>query len=145
MEIQVSSNFERALFDAYDRDGNAVTQLMGELKSGGFHVSQGAMQVLRELYDSGRVSEEETLAMIAQANAHMGELLCPHSAIGVQVADDLVAKNLDAVVGLIHPDVRTASDRVTPDPVGLEQPTLGKEIRGFVSWNMNDAFNYRCS
>ncbi len=87
MDIQVSSNFERALFDAYDRDGNAVSQLMDELKAGGFHVSQGAMEVLRDHYDSGRVSEDETLAMITHANTHMGELLCPHSAIGVQVAE----------------------------------------------------------
>ncbi|MCR9108510.1 threonine synthase [Marivita sp. XM-24bin2] len=87
MDIQVSSNFERALFDAYNRDGNAVAQLMDELKAGGFHVSQGAMQVLRDHYDSGRVSEDETLTMIAHAHAHMGELLCPHSAIGVQVAE----------------------------------------------------------
>ncbi|MEC3862019.1 threonine synthase [Mesobacterium sp. TK19101] len=89
MDIQVSSNFERALFDAYGRDGSAVGQLMDELKSGGFKVSQGALQALRDQYDSGRVSEEETLAMIAEANATMGELLCPHSAIGVKVAEDL--------------------------------------------------------
>lgn len=87
MDIQVSSNFERALFDAYNRDGNAVAQLMDELKAGGFHVSQGAMGVLRDHYDSGRVSEDETLAMIDHANTHMGELLCPHSAIGVAVAE----------------------------------------------------------
>jgi len=87
MDIQVSSNFERALFDAYDRDGAAVAQLMDGLKAGGFHVSQGAMQVLRDHYDSGRVSEDQTLAMITQAQDHMGELLCPHSAIGVAVAE----------------------------------------------------------
>lgn len=87
MDIQVSSNFERALFDAYNRDGNAVSQLMNELKAGGFHVSQGAMQTLRDQYDSGRVSEDETLSMIAHAHQHMGELLCPHSAIGVAVAE----------------------------------------------------------
>ena len=88
MDIQVSSNFERALFDAYGRDGAAVAQLMDELKADGFKVSQGALQALREHFDSGRVSEEETLAMIAEANASMGELLCPHSAIGVKVAED---------------------------------------------------------
>jgi threonine synthase len=89
MDIQVSSNFERALFDAYDRDGAAVSQLMAELKDGGFNVSQGALQALREHFDSGRVSEEETLAMITQANTTMGELLCPHSAIGAKVGEDM--------------------------------------------------------
>ncbi len=88
MDIQVSSNFERALFDAYERDGNAVGQLMDELKSGGgFRVSQGALQALREHFDSGRVSEDETSETIARTYAETGELLCPHSAIGVRVAE----------------------------------------------------------
>ncbi|MCA0845797.1 threonine synthase [Salipiger thiooxidans] len=88
MDIQVSSNFERALFDAYGCDGSAVAQLMDELKAGGFNVSQGALQALREHFESGRASEDETLATIRKAQQTMGELLCPHSAIGVKVADE---------------------------------------------------------
>ena len=87
MDIQVSSNFERALFDAYDRDGNAVAQLMDELKAGGFDVSQGAMQALAEHFSSGRVSEAETSAQITATLSASAELLCPHSAVGVHVAD----------------------------------------------------------
>ena len=89
MDIQVSSNFERALFDAYNRDGAAVAQLMDELKAGGFDVSQGALQALQEIYQSGRVSEEETSAQITASLAASNELLCPHSAIGVKVAEAL--------------------------------------------------------
>ena len=86
MDIQVSSNFERALFQAYGRDGSAVAQLMDELKAqGGFTVSQGALEALREIYASGRVSEDETRATIRDELAASGELLCPHSAIGVRV------------------------------------------------------------
>jgi len=88
MDIQVSSNFERALFFAYDGDAGAVAQLMAELAEGGFDVSQGAMEALRDVYDSGRVSEEETRAAIAGELAQSGELLCPHSAIGVKVAEE---------------------------------------------------------
>jgi hypothetical protein len=69
MDIQVSSNFERALFDAYGRDGGAVAQLMEELKAGGFHISQGALEALRAEFASGRASEAETSAMIARARA----------------------------------------------------------------------------
>ncbi|WP_425037832.1 threonine synthase [Primorskyibacter sp. S187A] len=87
MDIQVSSNFERALFDVYDRDGGAIRQLMDELQTGGFAVSQGALERLQDTFSSGRVSEAETLAMIARAHREMGELLCPHSAIGVEVAE----------------------------------------------------------
>ncbi len=89
MDIQVSSNFERALFDAYGRDGTAVAQLMDELKSeGGFKVSQGALQALRETFVSGRASEEETRETIRDIHRRTGEILCPHSAVGVKVAQD---------------------------------------------------------
>ncbi len=92
MDIQVSSNFERLLFDIYDRDGAAIAQLMDELKTaGGFTLSQGALSRLREEFASGRASEEETSATITRARATMNELLCPHSAVGVHVAEQLAA------------------------------------------------------
>ncbi|WP_171209512.1 MULTISPECIES: threonine synthase [unclassified Ruegeria] len=88
MDIQVSSNFERALYYAYGEDGSAVAQLMDELKTGGFNVSQGAMQALRESFDSGRVSENETLATIKHTLANSAELVCPHTAVGIKVAEE---------------------------------------------------------
>ena len=104
MDIQVSSNFERALFDVYDRDGGAVAQLMEELKGqGGFRISQGALERLRGLFASGRCSEEETLAMITRANAEMGELLCPHSAVGVHVAQDHLGATPMITLATAHP------------------------------------------
>jgi len=88
MDIQVSSNFERALFDAYDCDGAAVAQLMDKLETGGgFDISQDALKKLQEIYGSGRVSEAETNAAIGNWLAASGELLCPHTAVGVKVAD----------------------------------------------------------
>ncbi|MEM8658710.1 MAG: threonine synthase [Pseudomonadota bacterium] len=88
MDIQVSSNFERLLFDVYDRESAAVSQLMGALKDdGGFELSQGALGRLREEFDSGRVSEAETSAQIAATLKGSAELLCPHTAVGVAVAE----------------------------------------------------------
>ncbi len=86
MDIQVSSNFERALYWAYGGDGAAVAQLMAELGAGGFSISQGALQHLREIYESGRVSEDETRAMIAEIRAETGQIICPHTAVAVAVA-----------------------------------------------------------
>ncbi len=89
MDIQVSSNFERALFEAYGRDGNAVGQLMDEMKrEGGFAVSQGAIEALRGLFASGRVSEDETMATIAETWEMTGELVCPHTAVALRVAEE---------------------------------------------------------
>ncbi|RFU13519.1 threonine synthase [Rhodobacteraceae bacterium W635] len=104
MDIQVSSNFERVLFDVYDRDGGAVAQLMEELKGqGGFGISQGALERLRGLFASGRCSEEQTLAMIARARAEMGELLCPHSAVGVHVAQAHLGVTPMVTLATAHP------------------------------------------
>ncbi|WP_424832874.1 threonine synthase [Ruegeria sp.] len=88
MDIQVSSNFERALYYAYGEDGGAVAQLMDELRNGGFNVSQGAMEALRESFDSGRVSEDETLETIKHTLAHSSELVCPHTAVGIKVSEE---------------------------------------------------------
>ena len=84
---------------------------MDELKDGGFHVSQGALETLREDFTSGRASEEETLAMITRAHDTMGELLCPHSAIGVHVAE----QHLDPAVPMIT--LATAHPAKFPDAV----------------------------
>jgi threonine synthase len=103
MDIQVSSNFERALFDAYGRDGRAVSQLMAELKWGGFAVSQGAMEAMREIYASGRASEDETSDTIRRTLAATGELLCPHSAVGVKVAEERLASVPMITLATAHP------------------------------------------
>ena len=103
MDIQVSSNFERALFDAYGRDGAAVTALMGELGAGGFHISQGALEMLRATFASGRCSEDETRAAIRQFYTTTGEVLCPHSAVGVHVAQGHQSATPMITLATAHP------------------------------------------
>ena len=104
MDIQVSSNFERALYMAYDRDGGAVSQLMDDLSSqGGFAVSQGAMEALRETYRSGRASEAETSETIRRMHAETGETLCPHSAVGVKVAQENLSPAPMVTLATAHP------------------------------------------
>ena len=104
MDIQVSSNFERALFDAYGRDGAVVAGQMGELKaSGGFSISQGAIDALRDTYVSGSASEDETRAAIASELAASGELLCPHSAVGVHVARQYLGATPMVTLATAHP------------------------------------------
>jgi threonine synthase len=103
MDIQVSSNFERALFDAYGRDGAAVAQLMAELKAGGFAISQGALQMLRGTFASGRCAEDETIATIRHSFATTGEVLCPHSAVGVKVAEENLGTTPMITLATAHP------------------------------------------
>lgn len=89
MDIQVASNFERALFDALGRDSAEICKLMGQLAStGGFAIPPAGLDRLRCTFSSGSASEQETLATIDRVGRETGELLCPHSAVGVKVASE---------------------------------------------------------
>jgi len=121
MDIQVSSNFERALFDAYGRDGSAVAGQMDDLKQGGFQISQGAYQYLKDTFKSGRASEEQTSAAITRYIKQHGELLCPHTAVGVHVAEPHLGKTPMVTLATAHPAkfpaaVKAASGIAAPLP-----------------------------
>lgn len=104
MDIQVSSNYERLVFDLYDREGDAVAQLFEALKDvGSFKLSQGALSRMADEFDSGRVSEDETSAAIADFHKRTGEVLCPHSAIGAKIGDDLVGDAPMITLATAHP------------------------------------------
>jgi len=120
MDIQVSSNFERLLFDLYDREGEAIVQLMGELGAGGFALSQGALERLRAEFDSGACSEDETSETIKMMADTTDEILCPHSAVAVKVARDQRTSATPMVaLGTAHaakfPDAVEAACGIRPD------------------------------
>ncbi len=103
MDIQVSSNFERALFYAYGQDGAAVADQMNDLSKGGFTISQGAVDFLRENFASGRASEDETMASIKATYLRTGEVLCPHSAVAVKVAQEHLGDSPMITLATAHP------------------------------------------
>jgi threonine synthase len=88
MDIQVSSNFERLLFEAGGRDAGSVRRLMESLKQSGRFVLPGAMLAkIREEFDAGRADENETSAAIRAAWREAGDLVDPHTAVALAVAD----------------------------------------------------------
>ncbi|KQY71652.1 threonine synthase [Ensifer sp. Root142] len=87
MDIQISSNFERLLFEANDRDPAEVRSAMDSLKqSGSFAIREKALKAIRKEFQAGRASEKDVARTIAKTLEKTGYLLDPHSAIGVFVA-----------------------------------------------------------
>ena len=87
MDIQISSNFERLLFESYDRDAAAIRGLMRSLgQSGEFTIADAPLKTIREQFAAGRSTVAETAATIDSVLKQDGYLLDPHSAIGVKVA-----------------------------------------------------------
>ena len=113
MDIQVSSNFERLLFDVYDREGDAVAQLMNDLSDkGAFTLSQGALARLRDEFDSTNCSEEETTETIRATVEHTGQIVCPHTAVAIKAAAE---KRGDKAVPMVI--LATAHAAKFPDAV----------------------------
>jgi threonine synthase len=88
MDIQVSSNFERLLFDAYGRDAQAVRGLMGSLtQSRRFAVSGHALKEMRALFTADRADEQESAATIRAWKREADYCVDPHTAVGLAVAE----------------------------------------------------------
>ena len=88
MDIQIASNFERLVFDLCGRDGQEVSALMAAFSdAGSFSVAQDRLQTARADFSSGAVDEEMTTATIAKAQAAYGQILDPHTAVGIRVAE----------------------------------------------------------
>ncbi|MGH1371072.1 MAG: threonine synthase [Cellvibrionaceae bacterium] len=86
MDIMVSSNFERLLFDLYGREGGEIKQLMEDFKSGSMSLRDDALSTARELFTSYRLGDDETIEVIRDVFENTEYLLDPHTAIGVQAA-----------------------------------------------------------
>lgn len=112
MDIMVSSNFERLLFDLYERDGNAIQGLMTDFKSGNMQLTESALSQARQLFSSYRLSDDETVSTIKQVFDGTGYLLDPHTAIGVAAGR---ARQRDSGVPMVC--LATAHPAKFPDAV----------------------------
>ena len=88
MDIQVSSNFERLLFDAYGCDAGAVRGLMGSLaQSRRFVVASPALQQMRALFSADRADEQESAATMRAWKREADYCADPHTAVALAVAE----------------------------------------------------------
>ncbi|HEX6115124.1 MAG TPA: threonine synthase [Geminicoccaceae bacterium] len=113
MDIQVASNFERLLYDLYEGDSAKVARLLGDFGArGSIRVSGDALGRARQLFDAARVDEDETAATMAEVLRTTGELVDPHTAVGIRAAR---ACRLDPQIPLVA--LATAHPAKFPDAV----------------------------
>jgi threonine synthase len=88
MDIQVSSNFERLLFDASGRDPASVRSMMGSLaQSRSFTIAPDPLTEIRSRFTAARADEDETAATMRSVHKEAGYLIDPHTAVAVAVAE----------------------------------------------------------
>nr|WP_210259968.1 threonine synthase [Martelella sp. HB161492] len=105
MDIQISSNFERLLFEAGGRDAGAVRRAMASLKqSGAFDIEAETLTEIRKDFAAGRAGEDEVKGEIARTLKETGYLADPHTAVGLYVArQHMRAENPMVVLSTAHP------------------------------------------
>jgi threonine synthase len=124
MDIQISSNFERLLFDLYDRDASAIAGMMKTFRSTKIlTLSDAAHTRLKSQFAAASVNDAETKRIIAKTYQRTGELLDPHTAVGIGAATLCNAKRETPMVTLAtaHPAkfpdaVKAATDLHPPLP-----------------------------
>lgn len=129
MDILVSSNFERYLFDLFERDGKALDAFMVRFGKEAQHVSDEQWQRVKAEFDSASVDDATTCELIAEVFGTSGILLDPHTAVGVKAAREC-SKDRDAEIPVItlataHPAKFSAAITAA----GLETPALPPHLQ----------------
>jgi threonine synthase len=123
MDIMISSNFERLLFDLYDRDGQQIANLMADAKKGHMALSDKALTKARKLFSSYRCDDKGMVEVIRSTYEESGYLLDPHTAIGLAAARECSNNKSTPMITLA-----TAHPAKFPDAVKQagypEDPTL---------------------
>ncbi|XWN32781.1 MAG: threonine synthase [Devosia sp.] len=111
MDIQISSNFERLLFDLSGRNATLTTERMASLP-GGFALGPEETTVLSELFASGRADDEDTRRTIGRVYRETGMIVDPHTAVGLKAAEEVELPD-----GVPMVTVATAHPAKFPDAV----------------------------
>jgi len=97
MDILISSNLERLLFELADGDDSQIRSLMDQLaREGSYRVEASALKKLQSHFYGGYASEDETRAAIRQTFLDYGYTMDPHTAVGKKVYDDYVGETGDS-------------------------------------------------
>lgn len=129
MDIQVSSNFERLLFDLHDRDGAALASVMqGFEASRSLKIDDRARDRMNKLFSSARIDSDAMALAMRHASEDFGEVIDPHTAIGLAAAmnAELAPDTPIVTLATAHPaKFRDAVERATG-----QRPTLPARISG---------------
>ena len=133
MDIQISSNFERYLFEASGRDAALIRGFMGALKQSGSFDLGPITERLQQEFKAAAASEEEVAEAIRRTKAEAGYLADPHTACGIVAADKTLGREGGAVAQII---LATAHPAKFPDAIEAitgERPGLPARLAGLMT------------
>ncbi len=127
MDIQVSSNFERLLFDIVGEDDKRVSLLMNDLSSKGFFkLNKEETEIIKKDFCAEKINDKDTLSIIKEMDSKSNFILDPHTATAVGAAKKTKNLSSTVVLGTAHPykfleTVKMATGKEVQPPIQLSK------------------------
>jgi threonine synthase len=103
MDIQISSNFERFVFESLGRDGQATDQFMTEFRSSGSITDERVLAAYRADFEAASLTDAEAAAIIEDLYRDQKILVDPHTAVGLGAARRLDPDGVTVSLATAHP------------------------------------------
>lgn len=131
MDIQISSNFERLLFESLDRDPEKLRNLFKELKeNNGFKIDNDTLTYIRNDFKSGKASEEKVKDTISRIHKASNIILDPHTAVGFYASASELNFDVPMVnLGTAHP---AKFSKAVIDAIGFE-PEIPDRLKNIIN------------
>ena len=131
MDIQISSNFERLLFESLDRDPEKLRNLFKELKeNNGFRIDNDTLTYIRNDFKSGKASEEKVKDTISRIHKASNIILDPHTAVGFYASASELNFDVPMVnLGTAHP---AKFSKAVIDAIGFE-PEIPDRLKNIIN------------
>ena len=131
MDIQISSNFERLLFESLDRNPEKLRNLFKELKkNNGFRIGNDTLTYIRNDFKSGKASEEKVKDTISRIHKASNIILDPHTAVGFYASASELNLDVPMVnLGTAHP---AKFSKAVIDAIGFE-PEIPDRLKNIIN------------
>ena len=148
MDIQISSNFERQMFESFDRDSDKVNNSFNEFyKTGNYFFSPDIINNFKKIYDASSINDEETLETISKIFEKYNYISDPHTATGLKLLMDKNDEETWVSLACAHPAkfnsaVKKAINKEADIPKELSNLFDKKEKMTILPNNTNKVKNY---
>ena len=131
MDIQISSNFERLLFESLNRDSEKLRNLFLELKeNNGFRIDNDTLTHIKNDFKSGKASEKKVKDTISKIYKTSNIILDPHTAVGFYASAKIINADVPMVnLGTAHP---AKFSQAVIDAIGFE-PEIPDRLKNIIN------------
>lgn len=141
MDILISSNLERLLYEVTGQDSGLVCEWMNELKANGvYEVNRETLNGIKKIFWAGYTTEKHTLQTISEIYKEYNYVVDTHTAVGIDVYDKYVISTADMTKTVI---VSTASPFKFNESVA-EAIFGAEEIKGQSEFKLLEVLSEKC-